>query len=75
MQLKIAPVTENFAAEASGLDLRQPIDAETAAEIEEAEKQKLRGPVVFDDQCFRPSELDFEDDDQGEADHIHLCSF
>lgn len=36
MQLKIAPVTENFAAEASGLDLRQPIDAETAAEIEEA---------------------------------------
>ncbi|RZO38133.1 MAG: TauD/TfdA family dioxygenase [Rhodospirillaceae bacterium] len=36
MQLKIAPVTENFAAEASGLDLRRPIDAETAAEIEEA---------------------------------------
>ena len=35
MQLS-TPVTESFAAEASGLDLRQPIDAETAAEIEEA---------------------------------------
>ncbi len=36
MELKIAPVTESFAAEASGLDLRQPIGAETASEIEEA---------------------------------------
>ena len=36
MKLKIAPVKESFAAEASGLDLRQPIDAETAAEIETA---------------------------------------
>ena len=54
MQLKIAPVTENFAAEASGLDLRQPIDAETAAEIEEAmDKYAVlvwRGQPLDDDQ-------------------------
>ena len=35
-----------------------------------AEKQL----VVFDEQCWRPSELDDEDDDAA-ADHIHLCSF
>jgi alpha-ketoglutarate-dependent 2,4-dichlorophenoxyacetate dioxygenase len=36
MPLKIDPVTEKFAANASGIDLREPIDAETAAEIEAA---------------------------------------
>ena len=36
MPLKIDPVTENFAAVASGIDLREPIGAETAAVIEAA---------------------------------------
>lgn len=36
MPLKIEPVTTDFTAIASGLDLREPIDADTAAEIEAA---------------------------------------
>ncbi len=34
--MKITPITPNFAAEASEIDLRQPISAATAAEIEAA---------------------------------------
>jgi len=36
MPLKIDPVTKNFSAYASGIDLREPIDAETATRIEAA---------------------------------------
>ena len=36
MPLKIAPITDDFAAEASGIDLREPIDADIAAKIETA---------------------------------------
>jgi len=36
MPLKIDPVTKNFSAYASGIDLREPIDAEIATRIEAA---------------------------------------
>lgn len=36
MPLKIVPLSDDFAAEASGPDLREPIDAGTAADIEAA---------------------------------------
>ena len=36
MPLKIDPISENFAADVSGIDLREPIGAETAAVIEAA---------------------------------------
>ena len=54
MPVKIAPITDDFAAEASGIDLREPIDAEIAAEIEAAMDDYAvlvwRGQPLDDDQ-------------------------
>ena len=54
MPVKIAPITDAFAAEASGIDLREPIDAEIAAEIEAAMDDYAvlvwRGQPLDDDQ-------------------------
>ena len=54
MPLKIDPITDDFAAEASGLDLRDPIDANIAAQIEAAMDEYAvlvwRGQPVDDDQ-------------------------
>lgn len=54
MPLTITPISDDFAAEASGLDLRTPIDADTAAEIEAAMDRFAvlvwRGQPLDDDQ-------------------------
>ncbi|MGB0632109.1 MAG: TauD/TfdA dioxygenase family protein [Alphaproteobacteria bacterium] len=54
MALNITPITPDFAAEASGIDLRRPIDADTATDIEAAMDRYAvlvwRGQPLDDDQ-------------------------